>query len=883
MNAREFAARFANALGLGRRRERELAEELAFHRAQLEEAHRQRGLSPEQARRAARLEWGGPAQTVEAWRDQHGLPWLDMLRQDVRYGLRMLWRAPGFTIAALVTLALGIGANTAIFAVVNAVLLRPLPFPNADRVVAVGDRGADGQPGNVGFETVMDWRARSRSFSQIALMRSWTPTLIVNGEAERLKAVRVSANYFPAVGVSPALGRVFTDAEDTPDGRRVVILSDALWRRRFDADPGVVGRTVLIADAPFRIVGVMRAGFDPLDAQKYYGGADVWAPLGYRIGGDSSCRTCQHLRAFAFLAPGVSPAAAAAEMNTIRAVMQREHPTEYGDGNIAVVPLREALFGDVQRPLYLLLGAVGFVLLIACANVANLLLARSQSRGRELTVRSVLGAGTGRIVRQLLTESTLLAIGGGAAALLLAGNVVHGLGQLAPVSLPRADRTGLDSAVVLFTVAVSLVTGILFGAVPALRAATGALSSRLAENSRSSIGSAARLRSLLVIADLALALVLLAGAGVMLRTTMSLTRVHPGFDTNHVLTWQFSLAGQRYAEDAAVVQLQDALLSRLRALPGVTSAALADQIPFGGNYDCRGFHVKGLAKQNTIEDPCIERYGTTPDYLAVMGIPLKAGRFFAPSDTATSQPVIVITEATRALVWGDANPIGSQVRFGSADNGPWYSVVGVVGDVHHADLGLPPAPAFYSPETQFTDSDLVAVVRTANGDPSSLAGAARQTLKDLDPTIAMYDVATLDARVADAVAAPRFIMRMLAAFAVVALLLAGVGLYGVVSFGVSQRTRELGVRIALGATPRQVLRLIVGSGAFVIAAGVAIGVLAAGVTTRLLGSLVFGVTPLDPAAFGLAAFVLVTVAAVAHLVPALRALAIDPVRALRQD
>jgi putative ABC transport system permease protein len=883
MRIREFVVRLTGALGSGRRRERDMEEELAFHRAELEASHRRRGLSAADARRIAHIEFGGGIQTVEAWRDQRSLPWIDMLRQDVRYGVRMLSRTPGFTIAALLTLAVGIGANAAIFAVVNAVLLRPLPFANGSRIVTLGDRGGDGQSANVGFETVADWRARSRSFSQIALMRSWTPTLVVNGEAERLKAVRVSANYFATIGESPAIGRAFTGAEDTPEGRRVVILSDALWRRRFNADPGVVGRAIVIADASFRIAGVMPAAFEPLDAERYFGGADLWAPLGYRIGGDSSCRTCQHLRAFGLLAPGVSAESAAAEMNAIRGVMQREHPTEYTDGNIALVPLRDALMGDVRRPLYILLGAVGFVLLIACANVANLLLARSQSRDRELAVRAVLGAGTRRIVRQLLTESTLLALGGGCAALLLASGIVRALAQIAPVSLPRADRAGVDAVVVLFTLAVSLVTGTLFGVLPAVRAATGALSGRLSLDSRGSVGPSGRLRSLLVVADLALALVLLAGAGVMLRTTMSLTRVDPGFRSDRVLTWQFSLAGQRYAEDAAVAQLQDTLLSRLRTLPGVSGAALADQIPFGGNYDCRGFHVKGLGKRNSAEDPCIERYGTTPDYLAVMGIPLRAGRFFTPSDSAASQPVIVVSEATRALVWGDRDPIGGQVRFGSAERGAWYTVVGVVADVHHSDLGSPAAPAFYSPESQFTDSDLVGVVRTAHDDPSALASSVRQVLRDLDPTIAMYDVAPLESRVADAAAGPRFVMQLLAGFAAIALLLAAVGLYGVVSFGVSQRTRELGVRIALGATPREVLRLILASGIPLIAGGVAIGVVAAGLTTRLLGSLVFGVTPLDPAAFATSALVLVTVAVIAHLLPALRALAIDPVRALRQD
>ncbi|HTI37649.1 MAG TPA: ABC transporter permease [Vicinamibacterales bacterium] len=882
MTLRELAARVAGTFGRGRRDD-EVAEELAFHREQLEEAHRRRGLPPEAARQAARAALGGHTQTMEAFRDQRGLPWFDMLQQDVRYGVRMLRRTPGFTTAALLTLAIGTGANAAIFAVVNAVLLRPLPFPNASRVVIVGDRGADGQVDNVGFETAADWRVRSNSFAQIALMRSWTPTLIAAGEAERLEGVRVSANYFETIGLQPALGRAFSEAEDTPEGRRVVILSDAIWRRRFNADPAVVGRSVQIADVNFRIVGVMPAGFDPLDAKRYEGGADVWAPLGYRIGGDSTCRSCQHLRAFGLLAPHVSVANAAAEMNAIRAVMQREHPTEYSDGTIAVVPLDDALMGEVRRPLYVLLGAVGFVLLIACANVANLLLARSQSRARELAVRAVLGAGSGRLLRQMLTESTLLALGGGAAALLLASGAVHALERIAPVSLPRADRAGVDGVVVLFTLVVSLVTGTLFGVLPALRAARGALSSHLAVDSRSSVGGTGRLRSALVIADLALALVLLAGAGVMLRTTMALIRVPPGFQPDRLLTWQLSLAGNRYAEDAAVVQFQETFLQKLHALPGVTGAALADQIPFGTNYDCRGFHVRGLSKQNSAEDPCIERYGTTADYLQVMGIPLRDGRFFTAADTARSQPVIVVSEATRALVWGDANPIGSQVRFGSAIRGPWYTVIGVVGDVHHSELDSPAAPAFYSPESQFTDSDLVAIVRSTTADPAALAPAARQILRDIDPGVAMYDVATLESRIGDAIQAPRFVTQMLAGFAAIALLLAAVGLYGVVSFGVSQRTRELAVRIALGATPRQVLRMILSSGAALILIGVVTGIVAAGLTTRLLGSLVFGVTPSDPMAFTASVGVLVAVAGAAHVLPALRALAIDPARALRQD
>ena len=883
MILRELASRVAGALGVGRRREGDIAEEIAFHQAQLEAEHRRRGLSPDEARRAARLDLGGRAQALEAYRDQQGLPWLDMLRQDVRYGFRTLRRTPGFTIAALLTLTLGIGANTAIFSVVDAVLLRPLPFPNAPRLVALGDRGADGEPVNVGFETVVDWRARSRSFAQIALMRSWTPTLIVNGEAERLEAVRVTANYFAATGVVPALGRPFSDAEDTPEGRRVAILSHALWRRRINADPSIVGRTIAISDAQFRVIGVMPPGFEPLDAQRYFGGAEIWAPLGYRVGGDSSCRGCQHLRAFGLLAPRVSVGSATAEMNAIRAALLREHPTDYRDGSIAVVPLQDALMGGVRRPLYVLLGAVGFVLLIACANVANLLLARSQARGRLLAVRAVLGAGTWRIVRQLVTESTLLALASGGGAMLLAAGLVRVLGEIAPVSLPRAAQAGVDVRVIAFTLGLSLLTGVLFGVLPAFRAAGAALSRTLAVNSRGSVGTGGRLRSALVIADLTLALVLLTGAGLMLRTTMSLTRVNPGFDPDRLLTWQLSLSGQRYADDKAVVAFQGALLSKLRAIPGVAAAALADQIPFGGNYDCRGFHAKGRSSENSADDPCIERYGTTPEYLSVMRIPLRAGRFFTPADTATSQPVIVISETTRKLVWGEANPLGGEVRFGAADRGPWYTVVGVVGDVHHADLEAPARPAFYVPEAQFADSDLVGVVQSATADAASLAPAVRGAMRDVDPSVATYDMATLNSRVEAASAAPRFVMQLLGAFAIAALMLAAIGLYGVVSYGVSQRTRELGLRIALGATRLEVVRLILSGGLPLVAAGLSIGIVAAILSARLLGSLVFGVSPLDPVAFASAALVLVTVASLAHLVPAVRALTIDPITALRHD
>jgi predicted permease len=462
MSAREWLARISGAFG-GGRKDRELGQELRFHLEMLEERHRANGLDAAASRRAARLELGGDAQIAEAWRDQRSLPFLDTLAQDIRYGVRMLRRTPGFTAAALVTLALGIGANTAIFTVVDAVLLRPLPYAEPDRLVTVGDRNPEGFSSNVGFATVLDWRERSRSFEHLAMMRGWLPTLVTNGEAERLPAVRVSWNYFDMMGVRPALGRGFTVDDDRPDHWRVLLLSDGLWRRRFGADPSIVGRNVVMNDREYRVIGVMPASFEPLDAERYYTSAELWAPIGYDLKGDSSCRSCQHLRGFGRLRRGVSAADATAEMNAIREQMRREHPNEYEAGAIAIIPLREALSGNVRSALYVLLAAVGFVLLIACANVANLLLARSVTRQRELALRAVLGAGRARIVRQLLTESLMLSAGGAAAGVVLAIVAVQGLAAFAPVTLPRLDHIAVDARVLAFTAAIAILTSVVFG------------------------------------------------------------------------------------------------------------------------------------------------------------------------------------------------------------------------------------------------------------------------------------------------------------------------------------------------------------------------------------------------------------------------------------
>ena len=883
MTPREWVTRLVGVLGGGRRRERELQDELAFHRDMLETGHRNRGLDADAARRAAALALGGQAQITEAWRDQRSLPFLDMLLQDLRYGVRVLRRAPGFTVAALLTLAIGIGANAAIFSVVDAVLLQPLPYADPDRLVTIGDRNADGGSSNVGFTTVMDWRARSRSFEGLGVMRSWQPTLTVNGEAQRVAAVRVSWNYFAMLGVHPALGRDFSPDDDHAERWRVLLLSDGLWRRRFNADPGIVGRSIVMNDRQYQVIGVMPAGFEAADSNRLYDtDAEMWAPLGYEVGGDSACRSCQHLRGFGRLKPGVTVAAATAEMNAIRAQLRREYPADYDEGTIAIVPLREALTGGVRAALFILLGAVSFVLLIACANVANLLIARSVSRQRELTMRAALGADRARIVRQLLTESLLLSAIGAVAGIALAFVLVNGITTLAPVSLPRLGHVRIDARVLAFTAILAVATGIAFGLVPAWRGAIGARAA-LAVDARGTVGSRGRARAALVVADLALALVLLAGAGLMLRTVAALMRTSPGFQPDHILAIDFSLVGQAYAEDGPVRSFQQQLAEKLRGLPGVEAASIADQIPFGGNFDCRGFHVNGRMKVNSSEDPCIERYGVTPGYHEMLGIPLLAGRTLTGADTETSQPVVVISASTARLVFGNDSPLGAQVRIGNATTGPWRTIVGVVADVHHDDVTGPPRAGLYTPQTQFTDSFLVALVKVAGADPLSVAAAARQVIRSMDANVPVYRVAALPSLVAEASSQRTFVMRLLGGFALVAVLLAAIGLYGVVSYGVALRTREVGVRMALGAQRMDVLRLVLAGGAKLVALGVIAGLAGAAASTRLMGTLVFGVSPVDPLTFAVAVLVLVAVALLAHWLPIRRALRIDPALALRAE
>jgi putative ABC transport system permease protein len=865
----------------------ELAQHVAEHYRELidngvaESDAVEQALAPLAARAAAEIARADrPRPTAPAPPPVQAGP-LTGLARDVRYAGRLLLRAPGFTIAAVLTLALGIGANTAIFSVVNAVLLAPLPYADASRLVTIGERGSDGSAGNVGYATFLDWQAKSRTFDDMALFRSWQSTLTANGEPERIAAMRVSWNFFPLLGARPALGRSFRADEDTPTGWHVLLLSDGLWRRRFNADPSVVGRVLTMNDQQYEVIGVMPAAFEPLISEHYYQRAEMWALLGYDPTQVFACRSCQHLKAIGRVKAGVAIEAARADVDAVQTGLRRTFPNEYPPATMAVVPLRDELTGRVRPALAVLMGAVGCVLLIACANVANLLLARLTGRERDLAMRAALGASRARLIRQLLVESALLAVVGGGLGTFIGALAVPLLTTLTPETMTRLTDAHLDLRVLGFSMLLSLATAFVFGLLPAVRASRTDLQRSLHSDGRKTGRAPTSLsRRVLVAADLALAVVLLIGAGLMIKSVGQLLAVDAGFNPDHVLSMQIAMVGKAYAQNEAVAAKTDQLVARLRTLPGVESVATAGQIPLGGNFDRWGFHIQG--RPSGPEDPSVERFSVTPDYFSVMRIPLRRGRLFTEADRTGAEDVMIIGEQTARTLWPNADPIGQHVRVGGADTGPWRTIVGVVGDVRHLTLAAAPSMQMYMPQAQLTDSFLTIVIR-ANADPATLTAEARQAIWSIASDVPVYQIATVSELVAKSVAPRRFVMILLEVFSGVALLMTAIGVYGVLSYAVAERTREIGIRAALGATSRDIVRLIVGNGLSVVAGGLAVGVLAALAATQYLDASLYGVGARDPATFVLVTVVLFAVALVAQAVPIVRAMKIEPTVALRQE
>lgn len=804
---------------------------------------------------------------------------MDRLRQDLHFAFRTIRRAPGFSTIAIFTLAIGIGAATVIGTAADRALIETVPYPAADRLVVAGSGNDSGGVGNVGFETALDWRARVPSFEQLAIIRGWQPTIVDDGGAAQLNGMRVSWNYFRVLGVHPALGRDFDESEDAPTRLRVVMLSDGLWRRRFGARADIAGSTITLNGVPYLVAGVMPATFEPVISAHYYSAAELWGPLGYAVGGPSSCRSCQHLKAVALVRPGATVAEAAAELASVQTALRIEHPADYEKATPVVRALRDEIASPMRRPLQVLVGAVAFLLLVACANVAGLLVARATDRERELAVRSAIGADRFRLVRQLLTESLVMAALATVAGVALARWGLLLLAAYSPVPVPRLSTASADPRMLLVGAGVAVLALVAFGLVPAWTSARTDLQSVLREGRQSSGRRALRARELLMMAQVAIALLLVAGAGLMYRTVDRLLATNPGFDSHGVVTAGVALVGPRWAKNETVLAFHDDVLRRLEAVPGIERAAFAGQIPLSGNYDRRGFHVEGRV-ENSADAPTVELYPVSIDYFQVMRVPLRRGRLLTDADAAGKEPVAVIGETAAAQIFPGEDPIGRRARIGGQSDPPW-TIVGVVGDVRHYGLDEPPNPQAYVSQRQFTNPSFL-VVRSTIGFEKT-AAAIRREVAALAADVPISSLVTLDDSVRTSIASRRFLMLLLGGFAATALLLAAVGLYGVVSQGVASRRREFGIRLALGASSRDVFALVLRRGLQLVAIGVVTGLVASVWLGRLLSSQLYETAPHDPITLAGAVAVLGLAAIAAHVVPARRAIRVDPSITLRND
>ncbi len=852
-----------------------LDRELQFHLERLVANYVQQGMSEAEAHRRARLEFGGIEQVKEECRDVRPTEWLDSTLQDIRFALRSMRKNAALTVTVIGALALGIGMNTAIFSVVNGVLLRGLPYPRADRLITLFETMPQVPHASAAYLNYLDWRKLNGTCEDLAALRWANFNFTGSGDPERLRGRMVSASTFAVLGVAPLIGRTFTADEDRAGGKPVALIGEALWRRRFSADRGILGRNLVLNGTSYTVIGVLPASLE----FPFHGSVaeDVAVPLGQAATEPPMQDRLFHpgIRVIGRLKNGVSVEAARANFARIAQALAQEYPKANGGHGVSVTPLKDVLVADVRGGLYLLMGAVVFVLLIACANVANLLLARSTAREPEIAMRSALGASRLRIVRQMLTESLLLAFAGGLLGMLLASATTAFLEKSAAQIIPSSERIGLDGHVLLFTLGTALLTGLLFGLAPAL------------QFSRSQIRTAGRgvvtghhsLRDLLVVGQVFLALPLLVGGVLMIRTLGNLHGVDPGFDPRNMLVMRLSLSPSAGASGAAIRRSMDDLLRRLNHLPAVESAALIDNLPMAGDDEAAPIWVVGRPRpKSKLDLPIVLLYPTTPEYLRAMKIPLLRGRFINEHDGRNSQPVNVIDEAAARALFPNEDPIGKRVVVGT---GLPSQIIGVVGHVKHSGLDDDVTDRFhlqaYYPLMQLPDPFLKliagsseAIVLRARSNPLALGDVLRSEVRKADPEDVVSSIQPMDEIVAGTLASRRFLLILLAAFAGIALLLASVGIYGVISYSVTQRTREIGIRMALGAKPGDILRSVVGQGAVLSIAGIAIGVIASFFLTRFLSSVLFGVGNTDPLTFCGVAIGLSLVALCASFLPALR-------------
>jgi len=882
---RAFGIRLRGMFGADRA-DSDLAAELESHLQLHIEDNVRAGLTPEEARRQALIRLGGLEQTKQAWRERRGLPWLETLWQDLSFGLRMLRKNPGFAAVAVLTMALGIGANTAIFSVIKTVLLAPLPYKDSSRIAAVwttnpkhGVHPVASSPGDFAM-----WKQQSGVFEDLAPSYDREVTLTGQGAPQLLLGYAVSANYLRILGVEPSIGRLYTDQEDRPGGPNVALLSDHFWRTTFQSDPKTVGRTITLDGIPYTVLGVMPPGFN------YPPNEDVWTPAALA---PAAFNDFQHtyVRILGRLRQGVDFSAAQKAVNTLEAQIAAAHPDTDSGNRVVLVPLREQMDGDIRKPLLILMGAVGLVLLIACANTAGLALVRDAARRKEVAVRLALGAARLRLVRQFVTESLLLATMGGAAGLLLALAGTRLLVEIFPndvsnLRIPRVTAIPIDRGVFLFALAATLLTGFLCGIIPAMKAARAEASEAMKEQGRGSTASrrSNRVRTAIIVTELALSLMLLTAAGLVVASFQRVVGANLGFQPAHVLSLQIFLPPDRYSfknpekKRAFVAEV----VRRMSALPGVTAAAATNYLPLSGFWGTTDFLLRGEAPPKEGQAPSADNRAITPAFLRTMGIPLLRGRAFTEADRAGAAQVVMINQTLARQYFRDKDPVGEELNLGTGDKPDWWRIVGVAGDVKAFGQDQPTHADIYTPFDQQPYPIVAFTLRTAT-DPAAMTKAAEQALWSVDPDMPVFRAITMDALASQTLALRRASSVLISGFAILALLLASIGIYGVMAYSVTQRTQEIGVRMALGAQRTDVLQLVVWFGAQLTLAGVVIGLVCALASTRLLESLLFEVSAINPMIFSLTAAVLVAVAIVASYLPARRATSIDPMQALRSE
>lgn len=886
MSLRRQVARGIRALFRPRQAEAEVADEVAHYLEEAITVHVARGLGPDAARRAALLEMGGADAVREQVRSSGWEHVLETTARDVHYALRRLRNSPGFTVTAVTTLAVGIGASTAVFSAVSPILLEPLPFPHAHRLVTLDDRNADGVPMASTLGTYDELQARTQSFDVLAAADVWRPSLAGSGTPERLEGQRVTADYFDLFGAVPIVGRGFTAADDRPGAPPVAILGYALAERRFGGARAIVGRHVVLDGDPYLVIGVQPPGFTNVLAPA----VEIWSPLRERATGDFNGREWgHHYQLVGRLAPSSTMDGASREMLALGRSPAADFPrppwADLAQG-LLVRPLQDAITVSARPALFAIVVSVGLLLAIAAVNVANLLLARGAQRRAEFAMRMALGAGRRRLLRQLVTESVVLAVLGGGLGLGVAELGVRALVAVSPPGLPRVDAIRLDASVFLFAAALTSLVGVLVGLVPALGALGAGGAEGWQRGSRHTTAARGGTRRALVVAEVALSLVLLVNAGLLFRSIRLLLSVEPGFDPSHVVTMQVVGAGHAFDSDTVRLQFFDQALEAVRGVPGVMSAGFTSQLPLSGEVDGYGLEAQSFPDRNAEENGSALRYAVTPGYFEAMRIPLVAGRLLDAGDRRGGAAAVVINQSFARRLFGAGDPLGERLRFGPqmGPGGPWAEVVGVVGDVKHYSLGVDAPNAFYVANGQWAWVDNVAtlVVRAAGREATLVPGLER-AVWSVNPHVPIRRIQTMDGFIAASAGNRRFALLAIETLAIAALLLAAVGLYGVVSGNVTERVREIGIRTALGATPGDVVGQVVRHAETLTLTGAAIGLAGAYASTGVIASMLFGVSALDPLTYGAVTALMAAVALLAAWAPARRAVGVDPTLALRAE